>query len=48
MGIEVVLADDPDCYELMQRFIAEKPEVWAEDIGNAGIHDVYHRHEHAG
>ncbi len=19
-------------------------EVWAEDIGNAGIHDVYHRH----
>jgi cytosine deaminase len=47
MGIEVILADDPDCYALMQRFIGEKPEIWAEDIGNAGINDVYHRHAHA-
>ena len=45
MGIEVSLADDPDCYALLQRFIAEKPDVWAEDIGNAGIHDAYHRHD---
>ena len=44
LGIEVLIADDPDCYELMQRFIREQPEVWAEDIGNAGIHDTYHRH----
>lgn len=44
MGIEVLLADDQDCYELLQRFIQEKPEVWAEDIGNAGIHDAYHQH----
>lgn len=43
-GIEVILADDPDCYALLQKFIAEHPDVWAEDIGNAGIHDVYHRH----
>jgi creatinine deaminase len=43
-GVEVILADDPDCYSLLQRFIAEHPDVWAEDIGNAGIHDVYHRH----
>ena len=31
-GVEVVLAEDPDCIALMKRFIAEKPELWAEDI----------------
>lgn len=31
-GVEVVVADDPDCIALMRRFIAEKPELWAEDI----------------
>ncbi len=31
-GVEVLIADDPDCIALMQRFIAEKPELWAEDI----------------
>ena len=31
-GVEVILADDEDCIELMQRFIVEKPELWAEDI----------------
>ncbi|WP_449280315.1 nucleoside deaminase [Litorisediminicola beolgyonensis] len=31
-GVEVVLADDPDCIALMERFIAEKPELWSEDI----------------
>lgn len=31
-GVEVVIADDPDCIALMQRFIEEKPELWAEDI----------------
>ncbi len=31
-GVEVVVADDADCIALMQRFIAEKPELWAEDI----------------
>ncbi|MEM6888556.1 MAG: nucleoside deaminase [Pseudomonadota bacterium] len=33
-GVEVVIADDPDCIALMQRFIAEKPELWAEDIAD--------------
>jgi cytosine deaminase len=32
-GVEVVLLDDPECVELMAGFIAEKPEVWFEDIG---------------
>ncbi|WP_254445936.1 nucleoside deaminase [Ruegeria sp. HKCCD7255] len=31
-GVEVILAEDPDCIALMRRFIAEKPELWAEDI----------------
>jgi cytosine/creatinine deaminase len=31
-GIEVVIADDPDCIALMTRFIEEKPQLWNEDI----------------
>ena len=31
-GVEVVVADDPECIALMQRFIDEKPELWNEDI----------------
>lgn len=32
-GVEVVVADSGACYELMQQFIREKPEIWNEDIG---------------
>ena len=32
-GIELVHAEDVTCLELMARFIAEKPELWDEDIG---------------
>lgn len=32
-GVEVVLLDDPECIEMMTRFIADKPEIWFEDIG---------------
>jgi cytosine deaminase len=31
-GVDVVLLDDPDCIELMARFIRERPELWDEDI----------------
>ena len=31
-GVEVIIVDDPDCIALMERFIHEKPELWAEDI----------------
>ena len=31
-GVDVVIADDPDCIALMARFIREKPELWHEDI----------------
>ncbi len=32
-GIEVVLADDERCKELMRVFIREHPDLWDEDIG---------------
>jgi creatinine deaminase len=31
-GVEVIIADDPECIALMARFIREKPELWNEDI----------------
>lgn len=31
-GVEVIDLDLPDCYELMQQFIREKPLIWNEDI----------------
>ena len=31
-GVEVIVADDPDCFALMTMFIKEKPELWSEDI----------------
>lgn len=31
-GVEIILADDPDCIALMKKFIEEKPELWLEDI----------------
>jgi cytosine/creatinine deaminase len=32
-GVEVVNLDSTECYDLMQGFIAEHPEIWYEDIG---------------
>jgi creatinine deaminase len=32
-GVEVVLADDTECVELMREFIAASPTLWNEDIG---------------
>jgi cytosine deaminase len=31
-GVEVVLADDPDCRALMAAFIRDNPALWNEDI----------------
>lgn len=31
-GVEVVVADDPNCIALMRRFIVERPDLWSEDI----------------
>lgn len=32
-GVEVVDLNDAECIELMRRFIADKPQLWNEDIG---------------
>ena len=32
-GVEIVLADDERCKALMRAFIAERPDLWDEDIG---------------
>lgn len=32
-GAKLEVVNDPRCIELMQRFIAEHPELWNEDIG---------------
>lgn len=32
-GVEIVLAHDERCKQLMREFIAAKPELWNEDIG---------------
>ena len=35
-GVQVDVIDDPTCISLMERMIAERPEMWAEDIGEEG------------
>jgi cytosine deaminase len=32
-GVEVIDLDLPECFEMMRSFIAERPELWNEDIG---------------
>ncbi|MEM1422905.1 MAG: nucleoside deaminase [Planctomycetota bacterium] len=35
-GVELVVVSDTRCIELMERFIDQRPELWAEDIGVPG------------
>jgi creatinine deaminase len=32
-GVEVINLDNKECIEMMEKFIAEKPGLWNEDIG---------------
>ncbi|MFC9117140.1 nucleoside deaminase [Streptomyces sp. NPDC057092] len=32
-GVEVVVLDDPECVAMMREFVARRPELWHEDIG---------------
>ncbi|GAA0782170.1 nucleoside deaminase [Castellaniella ginsengisoli] len=32
-GVEVEVLQDPECLDMMRRFIAEQPHLWNEDIG---------------
>ncbi|MFD8211215.1 nucleoside deaminase [Streptomyces sp. NPDC059695] len=33
-GVEVVVLDDPECVALMRGFVADRPDLWNEDIGD--------------
>ena len=33
-GVQLVVLDDPECRQLMSRFIQQHPELWHEDIGS--------------
>jgi creatinine deaminase len=39
-GVEIEVVDDPDCYRLMQEFIARHPTLWNEDIGSLNQGEV--------
>jgi cytosine deaminase len=32
-GVQLEIVDDPQCIELMRAFIAARPDLWNEDIG---------------
>ena len=32
-GVQITDLDLPECYEMMEKFIRERPELWNEDIG---------------
>jgi cytosine deaminase len=32
-GAHLEIVDSAECYQMMQEFIAEHPELWNEDIG---------------
>ena len=32
-GVQVDVVDDAECRALMEKMLAERPEIWAEDIG---------------
>jgi len=34
-GVDLVIVDDPECRQLMADFIAARPDLWNEDIGEA-------------
>jgi cytosine deaminase len=32
-GVTLTVLQDPECIALMKKFVAEKPDLWNEDIG---------------
>jgi cytosine deaminase len=32
-GVDILVVDDPECRQLMEDFIAARPDLWSEDIG---------------
>jgi cytosine/creatinine deaminase len=39
--IEVVVANDAECFELLQGFIKRSPEIWHEDIGAKSLREGF-------
>jgi cytosine deaminase len=39
-GVIVEVLQDPTCADLMRRFIASRPQLWNEDIGQPQVHGV--------
>ena len=39
-GVDVTVLDDPDCVAMMERFVADHPDLWYEDIGIAPGHQT--------
>ncbi|MBB5804768.1 cytosine deaminase [Saccharothrix ecbatanensis] len=39
-GVRITLLDDPECVRMMTDFIAAKPELWFEDIGEDVSADI--------
>jgi creatinine deaminase len=38
-GVEITVADDPECVALMSEFIGARPELWSEDIGVPAVEE---------
>ena len=38
-GVTITMVDDPTCVAMMAEFIAARPDLWYEDIGQDGAHD---------
>ena len=36
-GVDVAVANDPECIRIMKKFIDENPELWYEDIGELDV-----------
>jgi cytosine deaminase len=32
-GVELIVADDPECIQMMAEFVRQHPDLWNEDIG---------------
>jgi len=42
-GVNVIDLDNRECRDLMEAFIARRPEIWNEDIGEAGTEGLGNR-----
>ena len=41
MGVDVVVEDSEECFQLMKAFIQRSPDIWHEDIGAYSLKDGF-------